>query len=61
MSYKCVTKKDQPWVIAQDQEMQRAMLIKWHIGSNEWWHTPGRAKRKEIWKEINQALEMPDI
>eukprot|EP00975_Prorocentrum_lima_P069677 12927768-Prorocentrum_lima.AAC.1 len=35
MSNKFVTKKDQPWVVAESQEMKRAMLIKWHTGSNE--------------------------
>eukprot|EP00975_Prorocentrum_lima_P023420 4926403-Prorocentrum_lima.AAC.1 len=35
------------------------MLIKWHTGSNEWWHTPGRDKRRILWNQIEQALNTP--
>eukprot|EP00975_Prorocentrum_lima_P056379 11820279-Prorocentrum_lima.AAC.1 len=36
------------------------MLIKWHIGSSGWWRTPGRGKRRNIWHEINKALDTPN-
>eukprot|EP00975_Prorocentrum_lima_P027940 5874626-Prorocentrum_lima.AAC.1 len=50
-----LTGKDPPWMIAQSEEKNVALAIKWHTSDHRWWRSPGKDKLPGIMNDIKNS------